>query len=147
MARDLAVDKKQGIEHLHGSGMAKRQIVRTLGIDRKSLDRHLAAKTPKGANSHQAPTGEAITGQDDSKGAKAPTRSEAEIPALSTGSQPVAAARASRSQCVGFHELIVAKIEAGLTAQRIYQDLVSDHGVTSKYHSVRRYVAKLTGCK
>ncbi len=46
-----------------------------------------------------------------------------------------------------FHEQIVAKIELGLTAQRIYQDLVADHGFTAKYHSVRRYVAALTGSK
>lgn len=75
MARELAVDKKQGIEHLHASGMVERQIARTLGIDRKSVDRHLAGQLPKGASTHKAPTVEAPTGQDDSKGAKAPTRS------------------------------------------------------------------------
>jgi transposase len=43
-----------------------------------------------------------------------------------------------------YHELIVAKIEQGLTAQRIYQDLVADHDFSAKYPSVRRYVGKLT---
>ncbi|HEV3259134.1 MAG TPA: hypothetical protein VG013_19835 [Gemmataceae bacterium] len=33
--------------------------------------------------------------------------------------------------------------EAGLTAQRIYQDRVSDQGFGGKYHSVRRYVRQL----
>jgi transposase len=39
--------------------------------------------------------------------------------------------------------VIVSKIEAGLTAQRIYQDLVAEHGFAGKYHSVRRYVRRL----
>lgn len=45
------------------------------------------------------------------------------------------------SQCAPFHEQIVAKLEQGLSAQRIWQDLVSEHGCAHKYHSVRRYSA------
>ena len=48
-----------------------------------------------------------------------------------------------KSECEPFREIIVTKIEQGLTAQRIYQDLVVDHGFTAKYPSVRRFVAKL----
>ena len=42
---------------------------------------------------------------------------------------------------------IIAEIEQGLTAQRIYQDLVADYGFASEYHSVRRYVGSLVSCK
>ena len=42
-----------------------------------------------------------------------------------------------------FREIIVAKLELGLTATRIHQDLVAEHGFRPKYHSVRRYVARL----
>jgi len=49
----------------------------------------------------------------------------------------------SRSVCEPFGEGIESKLEAGLTAQRIWQDLVTDHGFTSKYHSVRRFVGRL----
>ncbi len=147
MSRELAMDKKLGIEQLIASGMPKRQIARTLGIDRKSIDRHLAKLESKGASQAEAPTGEAPTGSEDSKGAKAPTGSESVEPAIGGVAEPVKVALRSRSQCVVFHEQIVAKIELGLTAQRIYQDLVADHGFTAKYHSVRRYVAALTGSK
>ena len=34
----------------------------------------------------------------------------------------------SRSQCEPFRPMILAKLEQGLTAQRIYQDLVTEHG-------------------
>ncbi|RPI81906.1 MAG: IS21 family transposase, partial [Planctomycetaceae bacterium] len=51
------------------------------------------------------------------------------------------------SLCTEFHELIVAMLERGLEAQRIWQDLVNDHGFSGKYWSVKRYVAKLRGCR
>jgi transposase len=37
----------------------------------------------------------------------------------------------------------MVKLEAGLSAQRIYQDLFSEHGYSGTYYSVRRYVAGL----
>jgi transposase len=40
-------------------------------------------------------------------------------------------------------EVIMAKIEVGLSAQRIYQDLVEDHGFSDSYQSVKRFVRKL----
>jgi transposase len=39
--------------------------------------------------------------------------------------------------------VIEAKVVQGLTAQRIYQDLVTEHGFDAKYPSVRRFVGKL----
>ena len=47
------------------------------------------------------------------------------------------------SQCEPFRDVIQTKAEQGLTAQRIYQDLVAEHGFTAKYSSVRRFVSKL----
>ena len=43
-----------------------------------------------------------------------------------------------------FREVVQTKVDQGLSAQRIYQDLVSDHGYGGKYPSVRRYVHRLT---
>ena len=40
--------------------------------------------------------------------------------------------------------MILQKLDAGLSAQRIYQDLRAD-GFQHEYHSVRRFVAKLQG--
>jgi transposase len=48
----------------------------------------------------------------------------------------------SRSACEPYRQAILEKLEQGLSAQRIYQDLRGD-GFAHEYHSVRRFVAKL----
>ena len=75
MVRRLDMGKTQGIDQLFASGMSRRQIARTLGINRKSVDRHLATSQPKGASGQEAPTGQAPTGSEVSKGATALTGS------------------------------------------------------------------------
>jgi transposase len=50
----------------------------------------------------------------------------------------------SRSACAPFREVIEEKLRAELTAQRIYQDLVSEQGYTGSYYSVRRFVKSLS---
>jgi transposase len=49
-----------------------------------------------------------------------------------------------RSECETFREVIQEKLDAGLTAQRVYQDLVSDHDYGGSYYSVRRLARKLS---
>ncbi len=61
MVRRLDMDKTQGIEQLFASGMSRRQIARTLNINRKSVDRHLASLESKGASVPEAPIGQAPT--------------------------------------------------------------------------------------
>jgi hypothetical protein len=50
---------------------------------------------------------------------------------------------ATGSQCEPFRELILGKCELGLSAKRIHQDLVADHGFDGKYWSVNRFVKAL----
>jgi hypothetical protein len=60
-------------------------------------------------------------------------------PAISTVGDGVG----RKSQCEPLAALIMAKVELGLSAQRIYQDLVGKHGFTDSYQSVKRFVRKL----
>jgi transposase len=46
------------------------------------------------------------------------------------------------SQCEPFREAILAKLEIGLSAKRIHQDLIED-GFTGSYDSVKRFVRRL----
>jgi len=55
----------------------------------------------------------------------------------------VAAKAGRQSYCEAFKELIEGWCQARLSAQRIYQDLVSLHGFTGSYQSVKRFVRKI----
>ena len=96
------------------------------------MRRHLGRGAAKDT---KAPTGEAPTGSCISKDTKAPTGSADASP----GTQA-----SSRSLCLVHQDSILEKLEQGLTAQRIYQDLCDEHGFTGKYSSVRRFVRQLS---
>ena len=49
-----------------------------------------------------------------------------------------------RSACEPYRQVILEKLEQGLSGQRIYQDLRAE-GFEHEYHSVRRFVARLGG--
>lgn len=132
MANQLAMDKSQSIKSLAATGMSERRIARTLGVSRKAVRQHLGRGAPKET---KAPPGEAPTGSGEAKDTKAPTGSR---------DLPEPAAVDSRSLCAAYQASILEKLEQGLTAQRIFQDLRDEQGFPGRYHSVRRYVRRLT---
>jgi transposase len=136
MANHLKVAKVFSIQALHAQGWSQRRIARELGIHRETVQRYLAGASKPAT---------APTGPEDSKPAKAPTGSES----VGESSKPaehrpkVGRPTGSRSCCEPFREVIEAKLDQGLSAQRIFQDLVDQHDFSAKYHSVRRFVASL----
>lgn len=135
MANHLEVANVLSIKALHAQGWSQRRIARELGIDRETVSRHIQALAKAEEATAESPVSKPAKappgsdrGEDGSKPAKAPTGS---------------AANKSRSLCAPFQEIIEIKLEQGLSAQRIFQDLVQEHGFPGKYHSIRRFVAKL----
>ena len=51
--------------------------------------------------------------------------------------------RGRPSECEPYRATILAMLEQDLSAQRIFQDLVSEHGFTGSYDSVKRFVRQL----
>ncbi|NLX23863.1 MAG: hypothetical protein GXY55_19595 [Phycisphaerae bacterium] len=47
------------------------------------------------------------------------------------------------SQCEPYRQVVIGKLDQGLTARRVYQDLVFEHGFSGSYYSVRRFVRRL----
>ena len=154
MANLLKVVMVETILSLHRRGWSGRRIARELGIDRETVARHvrLAADDSKpasapigsepgdtGSNPASAPTG-SDPPPDDSKPAKAPIGSGAAEPA---NASDVEAGRFSI--CAPWRETIRSKLDLGLTAQRVFQDLVAEHGFTGSYYSVRRFIRRLDG--
>jgi transposase len=117
MGNQLKMAIINGIEGLAQSGWSHRRIARELGIDRGTVANHLK----------RAENG-------DSKPAIS-TAGENPNPAISTAGR--------QSLCSGFSSIIDEKIEAGLEAQRIYQDLVAEHSFVGSYESVKRFARKL----
>ena len=96
-----------------------------------------AGAVPKPANAPSGP-GNGIGAAIATSPLAAPLSAASRAPASSTG-RP--------SDCEPFRELIVAKLQADLSAQRIYQDLAGEQGYTGSYYSVRRFVQKLAACR
>jgi transposase len=148
MANQLKMANIDTIRTLRQQGWSVRRIARTLGLHRDTVARHL-----RQAKLGQAPTGsddvklgQALTGSDDVKLGQAPTGSDTSRSGETAGASSVSAEGAPRPQpslCESFRATIEAKLDQGLTAQRIFQDLVAEHGFTGKYHSVRRFARRL----
>jgi transposase len=122
----LKVNRQHSIVSLFEQGWSKRRIARELALDRATVRKYLAAVTPK------SPTPQ--TGSTESAPAKSPTPH--------TGS---VAQSGSASVCDRWREPIAAAWQAGLSIQRIYQDLVVEHQFAGSYHAVRRFVLRRHG--
>jgi len=159
MANRLEMATSQAILALWQRGWSVRRIARELGVNRETVGRYVRlGEAGLPANPANAPTGSdgglgavaahAPTGSGDGQEANpanAPTGSSEGLtadPAMaSTGSEGSAAGR--RSECEPWRAIIEPMLEVGLSAQRMYQDLVSDHGYGGSYYSVRRFVRSL----
>lgn len=159
MANQLTMANIDTIHTLHQRGWSQRRIALAMGIDRETVSRYLG-QSALPAKPAQAPTGSEPAGEE-AKPARAPTGSEP----LEAGSKPARAPTGSDdiraavavgltsvpeplssgcpSACEPWRAVILAKREQGLSAQRIYQDLVTEHGFRNKYPSVRRFVCRL----
>jgi transposase len=159
MANQLKMALIDSIFTLHRRGWSQRRIARELGIDRETVAHHLK-QGPVGSKPANAPIGSELESAN-SKPANAPIGSELESanskPANApTGSEPSAERFEGRptcapvpprvgrlSDCEPYRALILAWLEQGLSAQRIYQNLVGEHGFAGSYWSVRRFVGRL----
>jgi transposase len=119
----LNVSLQHSITTLAAHGWSHRRIARELDIHRETVGRHLRLAGSKPAK--------VLTGSPPDPAAK---------PAIPLAGGLVAG---RQSLCVPLAAVIESAVQAGLSAQRIYQDLICDHGFTGGYHSVQRFVRQL----
>jgi transposase len=133
----LNVSLQHSIATLAAQGWSSRKIARELGIDRETARRYRPALDSKPAI---PPTGSPSLA--DSNPAIPPAGSEGASDA--NPAIPPAGSRAGRaSQCEPFSAAIEAALLAGLSAQRIYQDLAADHQFAGSYDAVKRFARRL----
>jgi transposase len=135
----INVSLQQSIIALVERGWSKRRIARELQLDRATVTRQLLAK----ANAATNPAlGSDAAGPP--KAATNPAVGSPEVAAANAASNPALGARPGpRSLCAPFAAKIEAAVQAGLSAQRIYQDLISEHDFRGGYSSVKLFVRRL----
>jgi transposase len=156
MANVLKMAKIQAIQQLHAAGWSQRRIAEELGVDRGTVARYLqppppdpnAAILPAGSEGSNAatfapPPAPAAVASGGSESADSAAAPNAAIPPTGSAGEIRSAPRGRPGQCERHRELILAKIDQQLTAQRIWQDLVTEQGFTGCYDSVKRYVRRL----
>jgi len=162
----LKVNLQTTVRSLYEQGWSCRRIARELGINRRTAQRYAVA--PAGSSGLEEPKRTISTaGSEEVGGSKctiAPlgcaSTEEANCTISIAGAEPVTAVQTKaeneatavgesllavgrQSKCGGYEAAIASKLEAGLSAQRIYQDLMAEGGFPGSYQSVKRYVQKL----
>ena len=122
---------------LQKQGWSKRRIARELKLDRQTVRKHLrnASKTaiaPLPVS--EPPPGPAVENH--------PLSTLGEL-VLSPTVHPPNPSAGRPSKCAAHAQSIQAKLELGLTAQRIYQDLIGEVQFSGSYQAVKRFVQKL----
>jgi len=115
----LTVSLQHSIATLAAKGWSSRKIARELDVDRETVRRYRPDSKPA-----IPPTGS--IGSADPNSAIVPTGCKSGRP----------------SQCEPFAAVIEAALLAGLSAQRIYQDLVTEQQFTGGYDAVKRFVRR-----
>src|SRR5580692_2843341 len=134
---ELNVNLQHSILTLAGNGWSNRRIARELGINRETVSKYLLLARPKPAIS--------------TPGSEPDPNSKPAIPISGSGPPPdskpaistAGSAAGRQSLCLPHLTQIEAAVGVGLSAQRIYQDLVCDSGFTGSYQAVKRFVRHL----
>jgi transposase len=161
MANVLSNGKRQQVIALGHLGWTLRRIEEETGIRRETVSAYLkaagiAVRSPRARRLPAKPASRVTTdpvGSNPASGMEVTTDSHAPQtprPTAAPGSEgaapPPPRHRApSLSRCEPYREVIEAALRKGRNATAIYQDLVTEHGFTGRYPSVRRFVHALRG--
>lgn len=135
MANILKVHEQNTIQQLAALGWSRRRIARELNLDRKTVRRYLSAAA-------KSPT-ISTPGSPEPPEAKSPISTPGEPTGADLVTTALEAEAGRPSFCDPHRARIAAKLDAGLSAQRIHQDLVAEVGFGGSYQSVKRFVRRL----
>jgi transposase len=144
MGNYLKMQKRQQVIALLELGWTYRRIEAETGVRRETVSRYNrlrhsnAAKVTTGSNNSTDAGSPENTTVPVAKPAKVTAGSGSNAAKVTAGSQ-----LPPRSAAAAYQDVIEGKLAQGLTAQRIWQDLVEDYGFGHSYESVKRYVRRL----
>lgn len=137
MANTLTVQQQEAIRKLATLGWKIRRIARELGVSRNTVRQYVRALEPTSPGT----LAEAILSS--ATGGPIQTDPLSTLGSSQTDPLSTAGKNGRKSLCEDQASLILSKVQAGLTAQRIYQDLKLEVSFSGSYESVKRYVGKL----
>lgn len=144
MGNYLKMMKRQQVLALLELGWTYRRIEAETGIRRETISRYdrlrqaNAAKVFAGSEGSELAVDPVQADAAGSKAAKVFAGSDANAAKVFGGvSLP------ARKKAAAYHDAIVAKVDLRLSAQRIWQDLVTEYGYGYSYESIKRYVRTL----
>jgi IS30 family transposase len=147
MTNYLKMDKRQQVIALLELGWTYRRIAAETGVRRETVSRYDRLRRSKAAK--------VFPGSVSSADGETPEIGLAAPPSVSNAAKvfPGSGSKAAkvfpgsslppRSGAAEFHDAILEKLEARLSVQRVWQDLVEEYGYAQSYESVKRYVRGL----
>ena len=139
MANQLKMALAEAIVALWRRGWSFRKIARELDVHRETVSRYVRLHR-EGAKPAKVTPGCEVPGH--SKPA-IPTPGT-DGPSVSEPASVTAGISGQKSKCEPLRDVIFEMLELGLSAQRIYQDLVAEHAFPGSYSSVKRFVRRHT---
>ena len=144
MPHYLKMPKQQQVVALLALGWSYRRIEAETGVRRETVSRYdrighsNAAKVFPGSAPSELTDPAAAPVADDPNAAKVFPGSGAKAAKVFPGSSP-----RPRATAAAYRSAITEKLDTGLTAQRIWQDLVEEFGYGASYESVKRFIRTL----
>lgn len=151
MANRLKMAQQNTILVLAQRGWSYRRIALELGVHRDTVSLHvrraaaagLGPGPPAEANPAISIAGSDGPATDNPDATAAATVSNPAISITGSGRPALPVPAGRRSRCEPLRAVILAKLEQGLSAQRIWQDLTAEHAFADSYQSVQRFVRTL----
>lgn len=148
MANKLMVQEQEAIKNLRALGWGIRRIARELGVSRNTVRNHVRTFEPPDpgpiVEEFSKSTAHSTSGSGLGPHQTDPLSTPGSgNPSPQTDPLSTAGNHGRKSLCLDHAAWILTQVEAGLTAQRIYQDLKTESAFSGSYQSVKRYVAKL----
>lgn len=144
MGNVLSEEKRQQVLALGRLSWTLRRIEESTGVRRETASAYLRAagiaiRRERGRRLAAKPASQVST---DSKAA---SRTSTDSAVAISGWPPQATRSPQASACEPYRDFIESSLGKGRNATAIYQDLVTYHGFTARYASVKRFVGKLRG--
>jgi len=148
MPNYLKMPKQQQVTALLALDWSYRRIEAETGVRRETVSRYdrrrrsNAAKVFPGSDGADPPAPEGEGAADTANAAKVFAGSDPNAAKVFPGSAALGPPR-SRCTAAAYRAAITEKCDAGLSVQRIWQDLVEEYGYGASYESVKRFIRTL----